>query len=169
MTARPSTPCARSLCSRQLTYWGCLSPNTAAIVLRYWAGMGRRHHCPIHPLHRPLRRLIPENPEHKKTMLKTIEADFPSTMEPGFTTPPEAIRFSKSVDSARDSEEISSCIGRIVNAVEWRGDYFRLHLDNGKVLHVGCARNGVDLTIDDDLSSNVPRGPQIPDVVLVRL
>ena len=102
-------------------------------------------------------------------MMETIEAIFPLNVEPGFNTPEEAIAFSKSIAHERHNENISSCIGRLIRFACWREDAVLLHLDNSKVLHFGCAQNVVDLTIEDDVTSNVPGGSRTQEIVLVRL
>jgi hypothetical protein len=72
-------------------------------------------------------------------MPEIIEATFPPDREPTFATPSEAIAFSKSIHRARGGERWSSCIGRVIGAVDWAADCVALHLDNLKVLHVGSA------------------------------
>jgi hypothetical protein len=102
-------------------------------------------------------------------MPEIIEATFPPDREPTFATPSEAIAFSKSIHRARGGERWSSCIGRVIGAVDWAADCVALHLDNLKVLHVGSAENRVVLKIEDDLASNVPSAPHPPGAVLLRL
>jgi len=101
-------------------------------------------------------------------MLETIEAAYPPTMEPSFTTPESAITFSKSIDRARSNNEWSSCIGRVIDSVEWCRDEFRLHLDNRKILRVACAQNRVDVTVEDYVSTELPSGSAAPAMVLLR-
>ena len=101
-------------------------------------------------------------------MLETIEAALPPTTEPTFTTPESAITFSKSINRARSKNEWSSCIGRVIDSVEWCRDEFRLHLDNRKILRVGCAQNRVDVTVEDYLSTDLPCGSATPAIVLLR-
>jgi hypothetical protein len=102
-------------------------------------------------------------------MLKTIEATLPSESEPSFKTPGEAIDFAKSIDRARRPDGLALCIGQIIRAVDWRDDAFNLHLDNHKVLQFGCAKNVVDVIINDDQPNTVVGRPQTQDVVMVRL
>ena len=79
-----------------------------------------------------------------RTVLETIEAAYPPTTEPSFTTPESAITFSKCRDE------------------------FRLHLDNRKILRVACAQNRVDVTVEDYVSTDLPCGSATPAMVLLR-
>ena len=101
--------------------------------------------------------------------LRIIEATLTSEGQPGFKTPEEAIYFSNSIDRKRQHDDMALSVGRIIRAVDWCDDYFRLYLDNDKLLQFGCAQNVVDVTVSDDQPSPVVDGPTTQEVVLVRL
>jgi hypothetical protein len=99
--------------------------------------------------------------------LETILATLPLEWEPGFKTPEEAFAFSEWIDAQRGN--FAPYVGRVIRRADWRDDAIILQLDNGKVLHFGCARYVVDLAVEDDLLSNVANTLRGPDAVLVRL
>jgi hypothetical protein len=103
-----------------------------------------------------------------ENMLTEIEATFPPVEEPVFEMPDEAIDFSKSIDRARQINDLPSCIGRTIQAADWSDDSLSLCLDNHKVLHFRCVKNQVTVTIDDH-ASDILIHTRIPDTVLLRL
>lgn len=103
-------------------------------------------------------------------MLENIEAMIPLENEPtGFKTPHEAIAFSQALNRARRNGDIDSCIGQVIDAVDWCDDAFMLQLNNRKVLHLRCERNVVDLAVRDDVPKDFKDGSRTPEVVSVRL
>jgi hypothetical protein len=103
----------------------------------------------------------------RNMMFDTIQVTVASMAEPFLKTPEEAIRFSKSINRTRIPPGISSCMGQKINSTGWSDDAISLHLESGKTLRFRYAKNAVDLTIRDDVSSSVARESLSQEIQLI--
>jgi len=101
--------------------------------------------------------------------MNTIDAISPPWSEPTFSTPSEAVEYSKLLNQKVRNDKIESCFGSTIVSADWYDAAIRIYLDNDSTIYFSCMKNTVEFAIEDETSTRHSDSSTMGDVVLIRL
>src|SRR5262249_28598823 len=101
----------------------------------------------------------------ERAMINTINAAAVMN-EPEFKTPTEAIRFSQSHPKVRYSDEVASCVDRVIISLDWFDKYLNFYLGDNILLNFYCNNNVVHVGVKPVIGRQPDRPRE--DAILLR-